>query len=259
MTTSACSQATYRGSNGSRCTCVGVSGVRPAAGHQGSQDDDGDRQTASTQASARSSRRTTTWRGPEGSPDRCHRAKAAAMMPTDSSRWAPTTSGLRPVSTDRPPSAACPKMPATTKRGQRHESPATRFVAPHRQDGRHQRGTGDGDQREGQGAVAELDELVEALRLVAQRHQAAAGALRPLRAPESGTGQPHQSAADDDHHLGHEVGQQDPSGPGRQRWRHRDPRVTWRRYRAVVGCPHGHGAQGSHRGGGVTPSGRYVR
>ena len=71
-------------------------------------------------------------------------------------------------------------------------------------------------QHPGEGAVAELDVLVEALGLLDGRGDRAVGALGPGGAAQAAAGDPHQPAGHDDADLGHEVGQQDrgqPAGP----------------------------------------------
>ena len=67
----------------------------------------------------------------------------------------------------------------------------------------------------GQGAVAELDVLVEALGLLDRRRDRAVDALGPGGAAETAAGDAHEPARDDDADLGDEVGEEDRGQPAR--------------------------------------------
>ena len=79
----------------------------------------------------------------------------------------------------------------------------------------------------GQRAVAELDVLVEALRLLDRRGDRAVDALGPGRAAQAAAGDPHEAAGHDDADLGDEVGQQDRGQPARRRGVGRPGRRRW--------------------------------
>ncbi len=82
-----------------------------------------------------------------------------------------------------------------------------------RQQGRHRPESQhcDDDEHAGEGAVAELDELVETLRLRRDRGQRTLRTGRPVGAPEPAAGEPDDAAGDDDEDFGNDVRHEDGS------------------------------------------------
>ena len=131
-----------------------VAGVRARAGDHGAgvehQPGDGVRRPGERRHAPRWPAATGGWSS------RCRNSTATDTIASDSTRWSETTQGLRSVSTVMPPSTAWAGIASAARPTAAAGRAAERRALPGGDEGGH----GDRDQHEGQGPVAELDELV---------------------------------------------------------------------------------------------------
>ena len=130
------------------------------------------------------------------------------MTAIESRKWAPTSHGLRPVSTVLPPSSACAGMPREHRRREPGDAgPA--WALPQRADEAE-----DGDQSDNarEQAVAVLDDTVDAH--LGRSNEGVFGAARPGRAAEARRGEAHGAAGDDDADIGHDRPEREPAQGG---------------------------------------------
>jgi hypothetical protein len=91
---------------------------------------------------------------------------------------------------------ALPGDAQADRQGQQDQGPAAGLF----QQSRHETGQGDGDQHEGEQAVAELDHAVHAHR--GRRRVGIRGTAGPGRAAQAGAGEPDRRAGDDQRGVG---------------------------------------------------------
>ena len=206
ITASACSQDTERGSNPNRVGCDRVARVRARAGDDGAEgqhdgaDAGGDPGQQRDLAAHQRGGGGVALAGALHQQRRQHDDHASRA-----GSGSATVAGCRWVSTVMPPSTAWATTPSSGRKDSSAQRAALRRPAP---DGEDDEDGGDADHG-GQRAVAELDQLVDALLLVRHRGERPGHALRPGGAAQPGAGEPDQAAGDDDADLEHEVGDQD--------------------------------------------------